>query len=101
MFCKSCGAQNDDDAQYCVTCGLKVAQSYTPEVWRDATNLNTSLISPAAPQKSENPFITKADYPRGNGTVGERNAHAYMQPVPRQDEPYGSYQITNNASLYP
>ena len=39
MFCKKCGAKNDDDAVFCVSCGAKIGESQA-----DVNNLSKEIV---------------------------------------------------------
>ena len=39
MFCKKCGAKNDDDAVFCVSCGAKIGESQA-----EVNNLSKEIV---------------------------------------------------------
>ena len=47
MFCKNCGAQMPDDAQFCTGCGCAVEEAVTPEPVQ-ATEIPESVAAPVA-----------------------------------------------------
>jgi len=54
MKCNLCSAVNDDDAQYCASCGYDLTQSHNPEQWYNIPESSQTLYSePLEPLKTE------------------------------------------------
>ncbi len=60
-ICPNCGAQLDDSAVFCTTCGAKLAQPQAPVAAAPAPNYNQQAYAPA-PAPAFDPYDHTAEY---------------------------------------
>ena len=55
MFCRSCGKQNSDEAQFCTGCGiqLRVPDAITADIYPEQESAQVGVVEPAVTQVME------------------------------------------------
>ncbi|HZH30741.1 MAG TPA: TM2 domain-containing protein [Pyrinomonadaceae bacterium] len=92
MFCKSCGEGNDDDAQFCVKCGLKIQVAYSPEAWRDEDVLDRRPGTNEKPLRDHNPVRPAGASSQNSLPTIYTDPVSYDQPVHHNYPVQNSYQ---------
>src|SRR5687767_5952323 len=93
MYCKSCGAENDDDAKFCVKCGVRVPSVRTSETSRVGENLESpSLQNQIAPRLTD-PTTATGGFRENSQTSSYQSPESYRQPAVREDHTLNAYQL--------
>lgn len=90
MFCTKCGAQLQDDANFCSACGARAAQSNAADAQADACEANLKEAAPLLPNPDAD-MATDAHAPEttpnANSTDNVSPTHAATNPGAPSDTP--------------
>lgn len=105
ITCNSCGAENTDEAKFCVRCGAAVTGAATPGAWRDASgDLGTPMTEEAGSSSSAPGGTYTPPYaPPPPPTVGNYPGppapyNSYGQQQPQSSTPF---QSTTREPMHP
>ena len=92
-LCNSCDTENDDDAQFCVSCGAILRLAPTPASWHESNELNNPPVVMNNPPRVDTPNPAASIYTSSYSSAPPSLQSTYQPP--------GGHQSSGNVSVPP